>query len=817
MRMKGFYILVWLMMSGITAFGQTQKAFLRAAEDAMNSENYYAALDYYLEALEFDTSNVSLMFNAAEAAREFDSYDLAEQLYTDVVAEDNDASYPTANFHLAYVQQMQGKYDMALRNYELYLSQFQGDDQRMTDRANKEISSIEWAQGKISNPDPAVRVNNLGGAINTPYSEIGAVRDGDNIVFSSVKFHPENRKQYSDKHIAKVLTSTDSLTTFEIAEDFNKPNTHTANVAFNMNRSKIFYTVCEYITDDEIRCDLYCRAILGDGTFGVETKLPESINSMDYTSTQPNIGFDKTSGQEILYFVSDRPGGKGGLDIWASNITGVESFADPINLADINTGGDDMSPFYHNNSQVLFFSTDGDMSLGGFDVYRSLNDGGQFQKAENLGAPVNSSYNDVYYKLADDAETALFSSNRVGSQYIDDKNKSCCYDVYEAQIGDLEINLNVLTFDGKSLDSLEGVTVQLIDARTGAILNTITNDIGAEHIFQVERGKEYLIVSARPGYVTDTLPLNTNSIIRSEDIIRKVYLERSTLELQVFTFDEISREPLNGTTVILEDLTDNSVQTITITNESSNDFVFDITPGNSYRITATRDRYYDSFKEFVANDVDGSGIIRKELFLTRRDLNIYLPLALYFNNDIPDERSRALTTSLTYSETFDDFVIQKFNFVEEYTRTLSGSEKELAEERIAKFFDEDVNNGYDRFTRFVDFIIGQLQDGRSFDISLRGFASPRADTKYNLALSQRRVVSVLNELRGYRQGILVPFIENGQLKITELSYGESLAPDNVSDVLYDRRNSIYSPEASRERRVEIVEIKQGSPLLNNEN
>lgn len=100
-------------------------------------------------------------------------------------------------------------------------------------------------------------------------------------------------------------------------------------------------------------------------------------------------------------------------------------------------------------------------------------------------------------------------------------------------------------------------------------------------------------------------------------------------------------------------------------------------------------------------------------------------------------------------------------------------------------------------------------------MSIRGFASPRADTKYNLALSQRRVVCIQNELNDYKNGALKEYIANGQLKITELSYGESLAPDNVSDALFDRQNSIFSPEASRERRGEILEIKQGSILNNN--
>ena len=379
---------------------------------------------------------------------------------------------------------------------------------------------------------------------------------------------------------------------------------------------------------------------------------------------------------------------------------------------------------------------------------------------------------------------------------------------------DLDITVNALTFDAKSLDSLEGVTVRLIDTETGAELNVITNEFASDHIFELERNKEYILISSKPGYHNDTLPINTFSVFESGEIVRKIYLDRSTLELQAFTFDEISREPLPGTTIRLENLTDPSIPDVVLTNEVGNDFIINIEPGHSYRVTASRERYYDDILEFVATDNDGSGVIRKDLYLTRRDLNIYLPLALYFDNDWPDEKTRSLTTEKQYSETFDEYVIRKFDFVEAYTAGLSGSDRTLAEERVQDFFEEDVKGGYDRFLRFLDYILGQLQDGDSFDISIRGFASPRADTKYNLALSQRRVICIQNELRAYANGALVPFIDNGQLKITELSYGESLAPDNVSDALYDRQNSIFSPEASRERRGEIVEIKEGSSLKN---
>ena len=805
MSMRILYIYAFLLLSAGTLMSQSLGAYIEAAEKSYDNEDFYSSLQYYLEALDFDSTDTEITYMIAESARKFQSYELAEDFYTQVLSADSDSKFPKASYFLAQMQQMQGKYDMAKRNYELYISTAEGDDDFITAKSNKEIANIDWSLDMIQKPDASVEVTPYPGIINTQYSEISAIHDGDQIVYSSVQFLPKNRKEFGDQYISKILTSSEGN---ELGSDINNENLHTAHTAYNINRSKMYYTVCEYINGSEIRCDLYVRSVMGDGTYGEEIKLPSPINIDSFTTTQPNIGFDQSIGKEVLYFASDRDGGKGHLDLWAVVIDGIDSYGVPSNLNEINTKSDDLSPFFHHNSQVLYFSSDGYTNLGGYDIYRSVKNGSNYGKAVNLGAPTNSSFHDVFYSLDDKGEIGLFSSNRTGSQYIDENNKSCCYDIYQADISDFEINLNALTYDAKSLDSLEGVRVQLICAMTGDVMGEITNDMANDHKFKLERNKEYLIVSSKKGYGTDTLRLNTNTIFKSEDIVRKVYLQRTSLELQVFTFDEISNEALPGTTVRLIDMTDGTIQEIVITNESGHDFLFDVIPGHSYKLEATRDRYYSDSLEFVAKDDNGSGIIVKKLYLVRRDLNIYLPLALYFDNDHPDVRSNRLVTTQSYSETFDRYVVKKLDFRDKYTSKIS-SDKELAASRVNDFFETDVKGGYNTFLRFLDYISGQLQDGNSFDISIRGFASPRADTKYNLALSQRRVVSVQNELKEYQNGKLVPFINSGQLRITELSFGESLAPDNVSDVLYDRRNSVYSPEASKERRVEIVEIKEG--------
>ncbi|MFT6808886.1 MAG: tetratricopeptide (TPR) repeat protein [Saprospiraceae bacterium] len=806
--MRIAYIYLILLLSVTCAFGQTQRAWVEAAESAYDNGDYYSALSFYLEAIDFDSTDIEMTYMIAESARKFQSYELAEDYYKRVMGMDSESAYPKATYWLAQMQQDQGKYDMAKRSYEMYLSTEEGDDSFVTTKAQKEISAIDWAAEMINNPEESVEVSLFEGTINTAYSEIGATINGDEVVYSSVAYLPEDRKKYGNRFISKILTTEVGGTSGELQEGLNSSNLHTAHTTYNLKGSKMYYTICEYIEVGEIRCDIYARDVNGDGSLGVALLLPSPINMDSVTNTQPNIGFDKQSGNEILYFVSDREGGKGKLDIWSVSLEAGDTYGTPKNLS-VNTASDDISPFLHNNSQVLYFSSDGYTTFGGFDVFRSASKKGSYGKPENLMAPTNSSYNDVFYSLNEDGEKALFSSNRVGSQYIDELNKSCCYDIYKADISDIEINLNALTFDAKSLDSLEGVTVKLVAVETGTILNEITNDIANDHIFKLERNNEYMIVSSKEHYATDTMLFNTNTVFKSGDNTKRIYLKRTSLDLQVFTFDDISQEILKGTTVRLIDLTDGTIQEVVIKNDSGNDFLFNVVPGHSYKVEASRDRYYSDSVEFVAKDNDGSGIIVKKLYLVRRDLNVYLPLALYFDNDHPDLKSDKLITSRVYSETFDEYILTKQDFKEIYSSKVKIGDRELAAARVDEFFEIDVKGGFDRFTRFLDYMTGQLQDGYSFDLSLRGFASPRADTRYNLALSQRRLIAVRNELRTIANGVLVPFIESGQLKITELSFGESLAPNNVSDGLYDRRNSVYSPEASRERRVEIVEIKEG--------
>ena len=800
--MRKISILFIFLFFSVGAFAQTQNAYLKAAEEAYNNKSFYSAMVYYQEAIAFDTSDINLRYQLAESARNFMSYDLAEQSYQYVKNNDTDNNYPLATFYLAEMLQKQGKYEKAQDEYNLYLSENSGDDEFFTYKADKEREASKWALAEIENPDETITVNSLGNDINTVYSDFGpAIKDSE-LFYSSMKFEDSGRKGERISKIIKTEIPEDLESNFRGGEplgtEINVDNQNTANAAFNKDKSKMFYTVCDRLNDAEIRCDLYCKFINEDGSYGEGKKLPDFINNPTFTSTHPAVGYNAELDKEILYFVSDRDGGKGKRDIWYSIIDNKDNFTAPQNLEDINTKEDELTPFFHVTSSTLYFSSNGYRSFGGYDVYSTSFNNGNYGIVNHFSNPLNSSYDDLYFILQDDEEYGYFASNREGAQYIDDLQEACCFDLYKVKFEDLELDLNALTYDKISQENLNGATVKLINEKTGEIVGEITNDSGNDHKFKLERCTDYIIVGEKPGYKSDTIRYSTCGLKSSQEIIKKLYLEPDLLELDVFTFDDETKEALLGATVILTNESDPSAEPIVITNFDGNDYNYSITRGDKYRIDASKPGYYPASIEVITENIAGTKIT-KNIYL-RPDLvaklGLYLPLRLYFHNDRPNPRTTSTSTSLTYSQTYERYIKRK----DDYARRAPDANS------ISNFFDVDVIGGYNKFQIFLREIQPVLAAGESIEIEIKGHASPLSQTNYNLYLGQRRISSVLNDIRYYGGGVLIPYLESGQLKITDISYGENLSPVGISDSYSDKKQSIYSTEASRERRVEIIDV-----------
>jgi hypothetical protein len=419
-----------------------------------------------------------------------------------------------------------------------------------------------------------------------------------------------------------------------------------------------------------------------------------------------------------------------------------------------------------------------------------------------LTQPLNSSYNDIYYSEDKEGTVAFLSSNREGAYFIGEYFESCCYDIYKLDIVKLDLDLNVMTFDKLTGRDLLKATVRLIDQESGMELDSVTNLEGIDHIFKLQEDRNYIIVATRENYFPDTIYLSTVGLEESQKIDKKMFLETDRLLLDVFTFTTIGKFPLEGCTVKLLDLTDGTE--ITEVNPLNNEFNFMPELGREYKIIASKEGFQDAEEYLDTRLYDKPTLITKELYLDKFVLQDLLPIALYFDNDLPDPRSRSSVTNAKYGDLINGYIAAKEEFKENFTKPLKEDELEDALDEFESFFEGDVKGGYDKFKMFLVLLQQELEAGNTVQLVLKGFASPRAENRYNLVLGQRRVTSVKNEMIFYDNEELKKYYLNGQLVIKDISFGKELAPPNVSGDLKDRRRSVYSLDASKERRVEIL-------------
>jgi hypothetical protein len=177
------------------------------------------------------------------------------------------------------------------------------------------------------------------------------------------------------------------------------------------------------------------------------------------------------------------------------------------------------------------------------------------------------------------------------------------------------------------------------------------------------------------------------------------------------------------------------------------------------------------------------------------------PLLLYFHNDEPEPRSRAIRTDQTYARTFSDY---RDLFPKYVSENADPSD-------VQAFFRDDVEGGRARLDTMVSDLIIALQAGMCITLDVRGHASPLAQNEYNINLSRRRIASLRNHLARTMNGALGVYLDstasNGAiLRLRELPFGEDRAAKGVSDELTDLKLSVYSVEAARERRIEVERI-----------
>jgi peptidoglycan-associated lipoprotein len=261
---------------------------------------------------------------------------------------------------------------------------------------------------------------------------------------------------------------------------------------------QMIFTRCLYDKSKDLGAELY-SANQSKGEWSEPTKIELVGDSL--SAGQPSLSADGTT----LYFVSDRPGGYGGKDIWMATGKGG-SFEKPVNMGpEINTPGDEMFPVIRDNGE-LYFSSNYLPGIGGLDIFKAVKDEKGKWKVENMRAPINSPGDDFgMCFIKGDVEKGMFSSNRKGSKSDD---------IYSFYLPPKIFSASGEVSNKETNQKIDGAMVRIIGT-DGTNLKVRAD--GGRFQYKLKPETEYVFAAFRDGFLIDKAKASTVGLTDSKD------------------------------------------------------------------------------------------------------------------------------------------------------------------------------------------------------------------------------------------------------------------------------------------------------------
>lgn len=443
-RLSVFAVALILISINTHQANAQQDVRLKIADGSYSKGDFYKAIPLYRDIVKHNPKNVKAWYKLSEALYHVRNHSEAVEAFA-ILHKLTEADkrlkneYYTAFFHYGNSLMAMQEYEKAKHIYLQFLRLKPGhvDYRSMKRQANAKIRACKEAE-KLLNLAylDEYEIERLPNTVNGKYSDFGPVwLDSQTLLFTSLRsdsaleisdneeFSPINRL-----HIAKK--SNGEWQEAELAENFNHDFFHSANGSLSADGKLFAFSICKENKAHEIRCAIY-QSKKVNGQWQAPVKLGNHINKSTSTSSQPAYGQVKRRGNvtEVLYFVSDREKGRGGMDIWYSAKDRKGDWSKPVNCGSaINTSGNEITPFYDDASGTLYFSSDFHQGLGGYDIFSAYGGLKSWRSPINMGASINTGFDDTYFswRVADANGTLV--SNRDGSLSVFGKN--CCDDIF---------------------------------------------------------------------------------------------------------------------------------------------------------------------------------------------------------------------------------------------------------------------------------------------------------------------------------------------------------------------------------------------------
>ena len=576
-------VLLLLLALPVLSFGQSRKVWLYHADNYYEAQDYYNALLNYQSALSDslglqeltipyevtlgklslkDKEKRTLDSSRTVPLRDYIEHQIAschlktfdyDKAVNHFATTSTFKSYPEDVYHYGLAQMNIGNYREAAKLFESYIKSDNYSDSLLRSAqllitgcyyALEDLKVYEKMEVKLADTN----VFNKGTASFAP-----AYFGNDNrVMFTSAReggviLDPE--KQDSRYLCDLYWTERNSNGEWSPARNFGRPlnsSRHDASSAYsslkrNEQQNIVYFTKWS----DETRTEQYIYfGRMQNMLFFESFKLPESVNVPGYKSINPFISMDETK----MYFSSNRPGGEGGMDLW---VIDLDENGYPVGEArnlgrPVNTILDEVSPFFHEASSTLFFSSNGLNSIGGLDIFKSTydQDSKAFQQPQNMGQPINSSMDDSYLVWDALMEKGFFASDRA------DCENGHCYDIYEITNEPILITLEGVSYDADTYEILPNAILKFKDINSKIPFENreIVTDENGYYKITMERQQQVYIKGTKEKYFATaesvtTMPITVSAALTQDFYLNPIPDEEIELDGIEYGFDSSALRP----------------------------------------------------------------------------------------------------------------------------------------------------------------------------------------------------------------------------------------------------------------------------------
>jgi len=411
-------------------------------------------------------SKTDIVFRQAESYRLSNYWNEASTLYKQCFEKDS-VKYASALYWIAVCQRNLGDYSSAEESLHHFFSNY-GSGNDCYDAAMKENQTLQFIKTQLSRPDSVLyHIQKINTAIGDKGVFAPVAVNENQYFFTSTQtdsvaanMNPHHNRLFSSTLTNDGMQNVEPVIFESIDSSFNQ-----GTAGISPDGRYLYFTQWKKENGQTVSFIYFS----GKTSNGWSKPQPLTlVNQQGHNSKQPFCSPDG----KYLFFASDRTGGKGGFDIWYAPLLTDGTTGEAVNAGvAINSSANEQAPFYHVGSGTLVFASDRTPTMGGYDLFSSKGSVTEWKAPENMGSPVNSSRDDVYFFAS---ENKNLLNNAIVSS---DRGSECCLSTYAITKTPKKKMITGVVMDCAGNEPLADAQVIIKDA-SGKMLQTTTTSSG---------------------------------------------------------------------------------------------------------------------------------------------------------------------------------------------------------------------------------------------------------------------------------------------------------------------------------------------------